>query len=311
MLPIADTVNTSITLAERGQLAASVDQPRGGLRQARRAAESTDSWRAEIDRQVRPHPVLTYSHESPLVHRCYVKPRGYAGDAVLLDLIYRHPAIQPLANQATTRGRQLMEAGLTSPAPRAVRNRCRLLAEEIDAVCCRHPRAEILSLACGHLREAEHSAALAEGGFGRFVALDQDEESVESVRRDYGALGVEAGVGSVKSVLARGLREWGRFDFIYTAGLYDYLSDRVAAKLLSALYGMLKPGGRVWTANFVPDIPDVGFMEAIMDWWLLYRDAPAMMALAEAGLEGKRDVASVRTFHETEGNVVFLEVVKG
>ena len=230
---------------------------------------------------------------------------------MLLDLIYRHPAIQPLASQATTRGRQLMEAGLTSPAPRAVRNRCRRLAEEIDAVCCRHPRAEILSLACGHLREAEHSAALAEGGFGRFVALDQDEESVESVRRDYGALGVEAGVGSVKSVLARGLREWGRFDFIYTAGLYDYLSDRVAAKLLSALYGMLKPGGRVWTANFVPDIPDVGFMEAILEWWLLYRDAPAMMALAEAGLEGKRYVASVRTFHETEGNVVFLEVVKG
>lgn len=193
MLPIADTLNTSITLAERGQLAASVDQLRGGLRQARRAAESTDSWRAEIDRQVRPHPVLTYSHESPLVHRCYVKPRGYAGDAVLLDLIYRHPAIQPLANQATTRGRQLMEAGLTSPAPRAVRNRCRRLAEEIDAVCCRHPRAGILSLACGHLREAEHSAALAEGGFGRFLALDQDEESVESVRRDYGALGGRGG----------------------------------------------------------------------------------------------------------------------
>ncbi|MCX6608929.1 MAG: hypothetical protein NTV52_35790 [Acidobacteria bacterium] len=73
---------------------------------------------------------------------------------------------------------------------------------------------------------------------------------------------------------------------------------------------MLKPGGKVWVANFVPDISDVGFMEAIMDWWLIYRDAAAMSGLAATGLAGCTDVASTRTFHETEHNVVFLEAVK-
>lgn len=310
MTPISETLRTATSLAEGGDLPACLDHLRAGLRLARGVADSPEAWRADVERDVRQHPVLDVSHESPFVQRCFAKPRGYAGDAVMLDFIYRHPANQPLTRRATARGRQLMQAGLTTPAPRAVRNRCRLLADEIDALCCRNPQAEILSLACGHLREAEHSSALAEGGFGRFVALDQDPESVATVQRDQGALGVEAREGSVKTILARGRRDYGEFDFIYAAGLYDYLSDRVAARLLGALYGMLKPGGRVWVANFVPDIADVGFMEAIMDWWLIYRDAPAMKALATDGLAGYTDVASVRTFHETERNVVFLEAVR-
>lgn len=307
---IPETLSTTTSLAEQGQLPASLDQLCAGLRRARAAAPSTDAWRADVDRLVRPHPILGVSHENPFVHRCYTKPRGYAGDAVMLDFIYRHPVNRPLTEQTTARGQQLMRAALTTPAPRAVRNRCRLLADELDALCVRKPNAEILSLACGHLREAEHSTALAEHRFGRFVALDQDPESIATVRRDYGAFGIEAQPGSVKTLLARGLRDYGQFDFIYAAGLYDYLNDRVGARLLSTFFSMLKPGGKVWVANFVPDIADVGFMEAIMDWWLIYRDADAMTRLAGAALGQYSDVASTRTFHETEHNVVFLEAVK-
>ncbi|MCX6608930.1 MAG: hypothetical protein NTV52_35795 [Acidobacteria bacterium] len=218
---IPETLSTTTNLAEQGDLPASLDNLRAGLRRARAAAPSPDAWRADVDRHVRPHPILGVSHESPFVHRCFTKPRGYAGDAVMLDFIYRHPVNRSLAEHTTPRGRMLMQAGLTTPAPRAVRNRCRLLADELDALCVRKPNAEILSLACGHLREAEHSSALAEQRFGRFVALDQDPESIASVQRDYGALGIEAQPGSVKTLLARGLRDFGQFDFIYAAGLYD------------------------------------------------------------------------------------------
>ncbi len=309
---LPETLNAAAAFAAAGQTAASVDTLRFGLNRARAAAASPDAWKAQIDRHVRAHPALPVAHENPFVERCYSKPRGYAGDAVMLDFIYRHTANRPLVEQATTRGRAQMAVTLTTPAPRAVRNRCRLLAEEIDAVCLRNPRAEILSIACGHLREAEHSVALADRAFGRFVALDQDPDSLALISRDYGAaLGVETTPGSVKTVIARGARDLGQFDFIYAAGLYDYLSDRVGARLLASLFGMLKPGGKVWIANFMPDIADVGFMEAVMDWWLIYRDAAGMCALAADGLANvASQVASVRTFQEVEGNVVFLEAVK-
>ncbi|MCC6535935.1 MAG: class I SAM-dependent methyltransferase [Bryobacterales bacterium] len=309
---LPETLSAAAELAAAGQTAASVDTLRVGLNRARAEAASPEAWKADIDRYVRTHPALPVAHEHPFAARCYQKPRGYAGDAVMLDFIYRHPANRALVEQATPRGRALMAATLTTPAPRAVRNRCRLLADEIDAVCLRNPRAEILSIACGHLREAEHSAALAERNLGRFVALDQDPDSLALVRHDYCAtLGVQTTPGSVKTVIARGARDLGKFDFIYAAGLYDYLSDRVGARLLGSMFAMLKPGGKVWIANFAPNIADVGFMEAVMDWWLIYRDAAGMRAMADEGLAGvASQVAALRTFQETEENVVFLEAVK-
>ena len=88
----------------------------------------------------------------------------------------------------------------------------------------------------------------------------------------------------------------GHFDFAYAAGLYDYLNDKVAVRLLRALFESLKPGGKVWVANFMPRIADRAYMEAIMDWWLIYRDKRQMMDLV-ADLPAE-EVESVRTFVE-------------
>jgi hypothetical protein len=86
------------------------------------------------------------------------------------------------------------------------------------------------------------------------------------------------------------------------------LNDRVGARLLRTMFDLVKPGGKVWIANFLPDIPDVGFMEALMDWWLIYRTPEQMRSLATD--LPRAQVASLRTFTETENNVVFLEVQK-
>ncbi len=286
---------------------AAIDMLRHSLAEARRACTDPDEWRSVVERRVRAHPALRVVHEDPFIARCFTKPRGYPGDAVMLDFLYRHQANRTLVERASRRGRAILAVGATTPASRAVRNRCRLLADEIDALCARNPSADVLSIACGHLREAGYSHAIRDRAFHRMVALDQDPESLDVVRRDYGPLGVEAVEGSVKTVIARG-RRLGRFDFVYAAGLYDYLNDKVGARLLRAMFELLKPGGKVWIANFLPDISDVGFMEAFMDWWLVYRTPEQMRSLA-ACLPAEQ-LAEARTFIETENNVVFLEVKK-
>jgi Methylase involved in ubiquinone/menaquinone biosynthesis len=286
---------------------AAIDILRHSLAEARRACKHPDQWRTLVERRVRTHPALRLVHEDPFIGRCYTKPRGYPGDAVMLDFLYRHQANRTLVERASRRGQSMLTVSTTTPAPRAVRNRCRLLADEIDALCARNPGADVLSIACGHLREAGHSQAIRDRAFHRMVAIDQDPDSLAVVRSDYGPLGVEAVEGSLKTVIARG-RRLGRFDFAYAAGLYDYLNDKVGARLLGAMFELLKPGGKVWIANFLPDIPDVGFMEALMDWWLIYRTPEQMRALAGGLPSGQ--VAGVRAFTETENNVVFLEVRK-
>ena len=300
--PQRDELTRIQSLFEQGTIASA---PRAArlLRDyaASKRAESTTEaeWRHTIDKELRPHPVFPYTQMDILVRRSFNKPRGYAGDAAMLDYIYHHPSTHFEIASLPRPVQSAMQFTTNSPASRAVRNRAFLLAHEIDAIAARTPNAEILSLACGHLREAASITA----NLKRFVAIDQDTESLKEITRNHS--GIEAREGSVKTVIAKG-RELGQFDFVYAAGLYDYLNDKVAARLLQALFDRLKPGGKLWIANFMPDIVDRGFMEAYMDWWLIYRDERDMMKLAEA-LPAN---ATAETFVEHEQNIVFLEAVR-
>jgi predicted SAM-dependent methyltransferase len=76
--------------------------------------------------------------------------------------------------------------------------------------------------------------------------------------------------GSVRGLLgdAYGL---GSFDFIYAAGLYDYLPERVAVKLTRKCLEMLKPNGVFLFANFHEDMLDAAYMETLANWPLILR----------------------------------------
>ena len=56
-----------------------------------------------------------------------------------------------------------------------------LIAKEIDRHAEQRPGLEVLSLACGHLREIEISSAAAHGKIARLVAADQDQKSLSVI----------------------------------------------------------------------------------------------------------------------------------
>jgi extracellular factor (EF) 3-hydroxypalmitic acid methyl ester biosynthesis protein len=274
---------------------------------ARRAGLSARQWKEWVGEEVRSHPVYPELLEDPFVRHSATRPRGYPGDAELLDFIYRNENVRPRIASASPLGQRLYRFSCETPAPEAVRLRSALAAAEVDRAAANGRRPHILSVACGHLREAPIVRSLAAGNLGRYVGADQDPRSLDLVRREYGPLGVEAVAYSVRDLLRRG-DDLGRFDFIYCLGLYDYLSDETGGRLLKRLFGMLNPGGKVWVANFTGDPWSVGYMEAIMDWWLIYR-SPEQMADFRSVLPASQ-VASSEVFLEPTGNVAFLEVVK-
>lgn len=248
--------------------------------------------------------------EDPFTGRAFRKPRGYPGDAVLLDLIYGASAAAGLVAGASCLGRAIFDYTSVAAAPHAVRNRRRLLAGQIDRIAAaRDGRggARILSLACGHFREGALSEAISRSSVAEVLALDQDEESLAEVDRCYAAR-VRTIRASVRGVICGdfdGIRD---LDFVYAAGLFDYLSARTAARLLVKMFDWLGPGGTLWVANFVPDARDRGYMEAVMDWWLIYRSAGDLAALADGVPAGR--ISGLRTFFEQEGNIAFLELAK-
>jgi SAM-dependent methyltransferase len=217
------------------------------------------------------HPIASYFLEDPFTRWSFVKPRGYSGDAQLIDFIYGHPSLDAEIAKSTPTGLALYEVNRNSSASIAVRERRDLLTRHVDEIASsRGAETEILTVAAGHLREANRSVALEERRIKRWVALDQDPMSIGSIRNDFAGTCIEAVDGSVRSLLTNA-HDLGTFDFVYAAGLYDYLNDKVSIKLTKKCLEMLKPNGVFMFANFSEDIIADGYMETFMNWALLLR----------------------------------------
>jgi extracellular factor (EF) 3-hydroxypalmitic acid methyl ester biosynthesis protein len=193
------------------------------------------------------------------------------------------------------------------PACQGVRTRRAIVAATIDRLAEERPRPRVLSIAAGHLREASLSVAVRRRKVGRLVALDSDAESLAEVRQSYGALGVETQHASFKALLEPGGHA-GHFDFVYSMGLFDYVSARSGRRLVNAMHRMLRPGGSLLVANFLPGVPDIGYMEAFMDWKLVYRSRLDMVDLTHDLPEA--EIKSVELWSEEAVNIVFLRVTR-
>jgi hypothetical protein len=139
------------------------------------------------------------------------------------------------------------------------------------------------------------------------VALDQDEASLAVVARDYAHLGVRAIPGSVRQILS-GKTKLGQYDFVYAAGLFDYLSAPVAAALTCRMFEMTRPGGLMLIPNFLTGVLDTGYMETFMDWRLIYRNHGDMQALAAA--LPRSAVADCQVFDDNDDAITCLLVSK-
>ena len=288
---------------ENGHMAGALDDLFEDLRF--RLEGDPESW-PQYARSCLNHPICRLLHQDPFTLRAFAKPRGYAGDAVMMDYIYGIGEAGPSAREATPLGRAIFRYMDTRPSARAVRFRRHLLATLIDRVPSRGG-STVFALAAGHLREIEISRAVQSGEIQDFVAVDQDEASLAVVARDYSHLGVDAIPGSVRQILSGKLNP-GRFDFVYAAGLFDYLNASAAIALARRMFEMTNPGGMMLIPNFLVGARDRGYMESFMDWRLIYRDHADMQAMADA--LPATDVADCRVFDDPDDTITFLLVTK-
>ncbi|WP_132255519.1 class I SAM-dependent methyltransferase [Methylobacterium segetis] len=244
------------------------------------------------------HPLSEVFLSDPYSRRAFEKPRGYAGDAVMLDFIYR-----PTASRANGLAGVVHQATTTLPNAKSILWRRDYLATIIYKYMRQREMAEVLSVASGHMRELDALRLLTSDNNVQFTALDQDGSSIVEAKGTYPEYRI-AGLRRTFATLIRGNKVTKKYDLIYSAGLFDYLHDATATALIGAMFPRLKPGGMLSIGNFTPDSHGRGFMAGFMDWCLIYRNEDDLRSLAQKACP----TASYRIFRDQPRNVVYLEI---
>jgi hypothetical protein len=208
--------------------------------------------------------------EDPYSWRAAAKPRGYAGDAILIDLIYDRKAPE----KTSSVGRKLFDVTTGFSVAEAVRYRRSIMEEKLANAFLQGKR--VCSLACGHFREGD---SLIGEDLRSITLVDQDAHSLAHIEGNHGA-NVNLVEANVLHYLRGAASRGEKFDLIYTLGLTDYLDDRAMRLLHMLMKACLAPGGQIFLANFVPDHLARGWMDAVMDWHLICRTEDELRAYA-------------------------------
>lgn len=279
--------------------------------------ELQPAHRAYLRRQL--HPLVLCS---PFAWRAFHKPLGYAGDYEVVNMMVR-PAPQGASLFA-----KLINLWLLSQMPaqahrnRIVRLKERLVQESLRVRQGGRPL-RVLNLGCGPAAEVEEFLAEHLADHAEFTLWDFNEETLEhttsvlaEARRRHGRHTViHLQKKSAHHVLKEGQKPViagsGRcFDYIYCAGLFDYLTDRTCRQLMNIFYEWLAPGGLLLATNVSDTMngtrPFRYSMEYLLDWHLIYRDGARIAALAPE----RAPADAVKVIAEDLGVNVFIEVRK-
>jgi CRP-like cAMP-binding protein len=227
--------------------------------------------------------VYPYFMRSRYAARSYHKPKGYAGDFLMIEHVYKN-----VAEGDGRLGELVDEFCLGRPASKAIRGRRRLLAEQLGLLTA--PLAErgnqiaIMNLACGPNRElfdflqgCEYSELI------NALCVDIDSEALQYTNKYVNTFSHLASVrlmkeNVIKWSLGRVRQQIAPQDIIYSAGLCDYLDDRLFKALITRCYHHLKPGGTLILGNF-DSHKDAVFMDRILRWELIYRNSEQLLEL--------------------------------
>jgi len=219
---------------------------------------------------------------APIMARTNLKPRGYNGDSEMMRMIY----LDGYQGESTF-GKIMHKFSVDQAAAQAVRNRRKEVAGMLHQFIERFPlpaseKLRVLSVACGPAFEVRDILRTpADCARMHFSFFDQDQQALleaaglvseleRSLKSEVSADFIRESVRTM--LVTRALQErWGQFHFIYSMGLFDYLTAPVAVAVLKKLYQLLTPGGEMAIGNFYVVNPSRFYMEYWHDWKIIYR----------------------------------------
>lgn len=204
----------------------------------------------------------------------WLKPHGYAGDFEIIDRIYQH-WISPDPQLA-----KWDECFHTLAAPCAVRNRKDYFQSWLRQWEERNNSHEIrvLNIGCGPCRDVFEYLDNHHNSRAVFECVDHESKAIAYAK------GVcQSFLDRIEFQQANAFRYQPACppDLIWSAGLFDYLNDRLATLLLRRLWRWLPSGGELVIGNFSPANSTRDWMELMGGWKLHHRNETDLATLAQ------------------------------
>ena len=237
-----------------------------------------------------------------MIGHTFLKPYGYAGDFELIDRIYNG---WRSSDKIQAKWDDLYHA---ADSAMAVRNRKKYFIDlvdrfsAVDGVNISNP--SVLNLGSGPCRELYEYFRLHPKTRIKFDCVDMDSNAIE-----YASGVCDNFIDSVNFINQNVFRLKcdKQYDLIWSAGLFDYFSDKLFVRLTKKIYSMLHINGEMVIGNFSTSNPSRGLMEVLCQWYLYHRSEEKLIELAlKAGVSAK----NIEVRSEETGINLFLHLTK-
>ncbi len=239
--------------------------------------------------QVSLHPFLL---RAPFVYRTFAKPLGYAGDYEMVNQILGDPRQGPSAYFQIVN-----TVFLKCAVAEAHRNRIEILVKYLDNVAIEAKKLKrpvrVLNIACGPAIEIQKFITTNQNpSLIDFTLLDFNQTTLDHVQSKIDSIIKAKNLDvsthyihdSVQDLLKKSIRNKSvsdneKYDFIYCAGLFDYLSDKVCSRLIEYFSNYTRSGGKILYTNVHLNNPQKNGMAHLLEWHLIYRNEESFAKL--------------------------------
>ena len=228
------------------------------------------------------------------------KPFGYAGDFLMIDKIYT------LWHSENKKYKPWDDYFHQQAAPKAVRNRKKYFIDYFLPLLKKQASpVKLLNVASGPARDLfELYNLLGEKKeLVRTTCVDLDKNAIQ-----YASDLLEPYRDQVDFIHKNIFRfqPQQKFDFVWSAGLFDYFNDKAFCMVLCKLKQCVIPGGEIIIGNFNSNHnPSRDYMEIFGEWFLIHRSPEQLTQLAlEVGFLPEQ----ITVNHEPEQVNLFLHL---
>lgn len=236
-------------------------------------------------------PILTLD---TIQGHAYLKPYGYSGDFEIIDKIYTS---WESSNPKLKRWDKFFHS---LEAPKAVRNRKEYFIKLIQSLT--NKEANVLNIGSGPGRDIKEYFDTSKSSLVKFDCIDFDEKAIDyatDVCKDY-----LENINFININIFRFKAEK-KYDLIWSAGLFDYFTDKQFVRLLKQLKEYVAKDGMLVIGNFSKNNPSQPYIEKYASWNLNHRSKEELIDLA---LSTGCTSDSIEIHSEEEGINLFMHI---